>query len=146
MDTPLLYLKNIIKVEYVSSPTSESSNDQHLYLDSLFHFYLSTRPINSFPHLKNGSFFSGTVIFSPILRFRPVYDLCCFIKKEHNLRISTRSPFDNASDISLKNRSTVCAASVLIYPAAAYLLFHINRGILSNCSFTGSFHITPSVI
>jgi hypothetical protein len=34
--------------------------------------YLSTISFNSLPTLKNGNFLEGTVIFSPVLGFRPV--------------------------------------------------------------------------
>lgn len=33
----------------------------------------STRHFSSFPTLKNGSFFGGTLIFSPVFGFRPMY-------------------------------------------------------------------------
>jgi len=36
------------------------------------YFYLSTRALNSFPALKCGTFFSGTLTFSPVLGFLPM--------------------------------------------------------------------------
>jgi hypothetical protein len=66
----------------------------------------STRFFNSFPVLKNGSFFGLILTRSPVFGFLPVYPLYSFTKNEYNPRISTRYPLASVSAIALKKIST----------------------------------------
>ena len=90
------------------------------WLISNFWFQPSTRSFNSFPALKNGSFFGLIFTRSPVFGFLPVYDLYSLTKKEHNPRISTRSPFASSVAISLKKISTTAAASGLVRSVASF--------------------------
>jgi hypothetical protein len=80
----------------------------------------STRSFNSFPALKNGSFFGLILTRSPVFGFRPVYPSYSLTKKEHNPRISTRPPLASSSAIPLKKMSTTAAASDLDRSVASF--------------------------
>ena len=91
----------------------EDSPHPIIIADTIFCIHRSTRSFSSLPALKNGNFFGLILTLSPVLGFRPVYDLYFLTKNEQRPRISTRSPFTRASTILSKKRVTIFSASDL---------------------------------
>src|SRR3990170_695386 len=100
----------------------------------------STISFNSFPALKNGTLFSGTETFLPVLGLRPSRVCLFLILKLPNPLISILSPPANASLMLSNSMLTIISVCFFVSPSVCSDTFSM-RSVLVICPSLKCHHI-----